>query len=594
MWRAPIAVLVSVLLLFVNLQPAHGEARKLPGWGAACPEVVNIDPTLKQPAITKFRFNGHIFSRLADGDTQAVEKPATLVGCYVDLDAITGPSPGWQIGVINRDSIGFYWKNAANVSWRLTLDPSGDALLTDSGNPNYSTSKKFEYNYEVKEISSCKLSDPFQGGVRLGFDRSPERIAPTGNPKNLIIVTDFSDFPFSGDAEKLVANVLGPDIVTDFFRANSYNKLNLIFQTYDKTIRLPDPSTKYLPDKNGNYNVNGVDQYERFTREVVNLVMNDIDLSKYQSVALLVTGGAGMGGYFGSSSPGIMIQTPTGVVRNTLVLGIGIGTVDQLFVPSWKPFAHDIGHLLGFVDLYISGIENSGKSPGPFDLMGNTSGSANEFFGWNRWVQGWFDETSVVCDLNFPTKNQVTLNPLSGNSGKRLFVAPLSPSKLLAIEFRTETKYDKLSGEVGLLVYEVDLAIPGLKGPIRVQVSEGDVVVLAQNDREKYAKATLTVGQTLYFENYVIRSTAQSNESASFIIETKQQYQTFLAAEKLAADKAAADKAVSDKAVADAKAASEKAVVAAKKRTTITCIKGKIVKKVTAVKPKCPAGYKKK
>ena len=30
------------------------------------------------------------------------------------------------------------------------------------------------------------------------------------------------------------------------------------------------------------------------------------------------------------------------------------------------------------------------------------------------------------------------------------------------------------------------------------------------------------------------------------------------------------------------------------KKTTITCIKGKVTKKVTAVKPKCPAGYKKK
>lgn len=33
---------------------------------------------------------------------------------------------------------------------------------------------------------------------------------------------------------------------------------------------------------------------------------------------------------------------------------------------------------------------------------------------------------------------------------------------------------------------------------------------------------------------------------------------------------------------------------AASKKTTITCIKGKTVKKVSAVKPKCPAGYKKK
>ena len=30
------------------------------------------------------------------------------------------------------------------------------------------------------------------------------------------------------------------------------------------------------------------------------------------------------------------------------------------------------------------------------------------------------------------------------------------------------------------------------------------------------------------------------------------------------------------------------------KKTTITCLKGKLVKKVTAVNPKCPSGYKKK
>ena len=32
----------------------------------------------------------------------------------------------------------------------------------------------------------------------------------------------------------------------------------------------------------------------------------------------------------------------------------------------------------------------------------------------------------------------------------------------------------------------------------------------------------------------------------------------------------------------------------AAKKMTITCVKGKTIKKVTAVKPKCPAGYKKK
>jgi hypothetical protein len=49
------------------------------------------------------------------------------------------------------------------------------------------------------------------------------------------------------------------------------------------------------------------------------------------------------------------------------------------------------------------------------------------------------------------------------------------------------------------------------------------------------------------------------------------------AAEKAAAEKAAAEKAA-----------------AAMKKTTITCVKGKLTKKVTAVNPKCPGGYKKK
>jgi len=63
---------------------------------------------------------------------------------------------------------------------------------------------------------------------------------------------------------------------------------------------------------------------------------------------------------------------------------------------------------------------------------------------------------------------------------------------------------------------------------------------------------------------------------------------------KAIADKAAAEaKVAADKAAADAKAIADKAAAAVKK-ITITCIKGKLIKKVTGINPKCPAGYKKK
>ena len=65
-------------------------------------------------------------------------------------------------------------------------------------------------------------------------------------------------------------------------------------------------------------------------------------------------------------------------------------------------------------------------------------------------------------------------------------------------------------------------------------------------------------------------------------------------ADKVIADKVIADKAAADKVIADKAAAAAKAKAAAAKKKTITCVKGKLTKKVTAVKPVCPKGYKKK
>ena len=93
-------------------------------------------------------------------------------------------------------------------------------------------------------------------------------------------------------------------------------------------------------------------------------------------------------------------------------------------------------------------------------------------------------------------------------------------------------------------------------------------------------------------------------EKAAAELKAKQDAEAKAAADKAAADlklkqeadaKVAAEKAAADikaKQDAEAKAAADK--VAASKKITITCIKGKLTKKVTSLKPVCPAGYKKK
>ena len=59
-----------------------------------------------------------------------------------------------------------------------------------------------------------------------------------------------------------------------------------------------------------------------------------------------------------------------------------------------------------------------------------------------------------------------------------------------------------------------------------------------------------------------------------------------------ARESAAAAAAAAAAATAPSKVAEEKVVT--NKKKTISCSKGKVTKKVTAVNPKCPTGYKKK
>jgi hypothetical protein len=81
----------------------------------------------------------------------------------------------------------------------------------------------------------------------------------------------------------------------------------------------------------------------------------------------------------------------------------------------------------------------------------------------------------------------------------------------------------------------------------------------------------------------------KKREFAAADLKAKQEAEAKAAADLKAKQEAEA------KAAADLKAKQEaEAKAAVLKKTTITCLKGKLVKKVTAVKPVCPKGYKKK
>ena len=600
-------VLITSILL-AHLPGATAAERKKPNWLASCPEVIDATPNVetKKTQFLRFINTGQEFTLLATNSVEPVTQPQSIIGCYVIEDSVSDRdlSPEWQIGSLNRDLNGYYFKNAAGIIWRLSLNVDGQTFETLPGSLYYKAGQGFRINEVIPKATDCKVKDSKLGPIRLGFPRNSDRVPQFGVTQNLIIVVDFPDARITESLESVVNNTLSPVTVEKFFASSSNEKFTPKFSTFPYIITLNSLDTSFAPFSTGRYFNNGVQQDHRLVKEAVSLAKLKGVISGYSSINVFAPTSKSLG-YYGSAFLDLELDVGGKPIINSQLVG-QVGTVNSS-VPSWKVFAHEYGHLLGMYDYYIPGIGTTGKSPGPFDFMGNTSGSANTFFGFQRWVQGWIEDNDVICDYTTNSSATHTLTPLNQNSGKKLFVHPIDGSLALVVEFRTESEFDALKGNDGLLVYLIDMKVASLKGPVSIQPSEQDLVINPRDDVEKYSRAPLSSGQSVKVKDLVIYAEEVSKERATFKVFTSAEYvakkdmEAQAAAELLRKQDAEAKAAAELKArqEADAKAAAElkakletDAKAVALKKITITCVKGKITKRITSVKPKCPSGYK--
>ena len=662
MKRLFLSLILISSLFFAHFQTANAAERKKAPWLASCPEVIDATPTLSTPKTIFLRSpSGQIFKLLSKDSVEFVTEPQSIIGCYVYEEYVINPnlSPNWQIGALNRDLNGYYFKNQAGVTWRLTLNTQSLILETEPGSLYYKQGAGFRLDTDHIRAIDCKVKDYFLSSTRLGFPRNIDRVPQFGVTKNLILVVDFPDAVLTESLDSVVDNVVAPKVVENFFFQSSNGKLRPTFTTFPQVIRLNSLEKSFAPNSSGGFLVDGVMQDHRLVREAIGIAKTQGSLDGYSSINVFAPTANSMG-YYGSAYLDLPLDVGNKTVYNSQLVGGTIGTVKSS-VPSWKVFAHEYGHLLGMYDYYIPGTGSSGKSPGPFDLMGNTSGTANSFFGFQRWVQGWIEDPNVICNFTINSSLTHTLRPLNQIVGNRLFVHPVDGSTALVIEYRTDSEFDILKDNAGLLVYLVDMKVGSGKGPISIQPSEQDLVTSPPNDVERYSTAPLSTGQFVRVGDLVVFADQVGTEEASFRVFTKAE---FAAKQEVDAKVAAEVKAVADKMIADAKAAAElrakqeaeakaaaelkakqeteakaaselkakqeadaKAAAelkakqeaeaktaaelkakqeaeaktaaelkakqeAANKKKTITCTKGKIIKKITALKPKCPKGYK--
>jgi hypothetical protein len=246
---------------------------------------------------------------------------------------------------------------------------------------------------------------------------------------------------------------------------------------------------------------------------------------------------------------------------------------------------------------------------------------ALEINAWFRLQAGWLSGENAYCNKSETISLQeVKLSKLSAMTGTRASIIRTGEETAIVAEYRTITKYDSLnnnSANEGVLVYEVSGNIPTDEAPAKIirksamlvdrplsaaalKVGEliehkGVVVALIEMNKDD---ATLLIGKSSDLGSIQsrlvklkaaaeLKAKQEADAKAAAVLKAKQEADAKAAAELKAKQEAEA------KAVADLKAKQEAdAKAASNKKTTITCAKGKLTKKVSAVKPKCPSGYK--
>ena len=182
-------------------------------------------------------------------------------------------------------------------------------------------------------------------------------------------------------------------------------------------------------------------------------------------------------------------------------------------------------------------------------------------------------------------------------------IAPMTPS---TFDFTIDSNFEDGPSKLYVVATGIesaaeDVTISGGYDKVAADKAIADKAAAelkAKQDAEAKAAADKAAAELKAKQDAEAKAAA---DKAAAELKVKQDAEAKAAADKAAAElkaKQDADKAAAElkaKQDADAKAVADKlAKAAVQKKTTITCIKGKSAKKITAIKPTCPAGYKKK
>jgi hypothetical protein len=244
--------------------------------------------------------------------------------------------------------------------------------------------------------------------------------------------------------------------------------------------------------------------------------------------------------------------------------------------------------MMGLMDLWNRQDSQawSGVTAAPFGIMNTGAGwnYAADFFVWEKWILGWISSEQIWCQNLSEKDSAINLSKPAENVGIKLVVIRLSPTEVLAIEARENGVLDYGVTKSGLLVYKIDFTKNQFEVPITlVPSAEAMSAKISEQikDWQRFKSATLGAFETVDSGSWRIGSASTTTYS---VLLSKNPSSVFMADVLALKDKAQAEAQAKAQAEAQAKAL-------ASKKITIKCVKGKKVRIVSGLKPKCPIGF---
>ena len=465
----------------------------------------------------------------------------------------------------------------------------------------------------AQSIDNCRISASKWNIVSLGFPLRGERLANLSTANVLVIPYQLKDEPkysiTEGDksifenAAKSISGFSGGKL-----------KLNMI---YNPTVELVLSAVDLDEIKKGQQ-INWQKNFEKSTYGFVAQVLKENDKAiNFKGINAVVL--------YGTSKTSIQeiaeafmftrdqhqlsnvkndiggnwfdpIKTDEGDIPNAVLLYNNFNN---------SVLTHELMHVVGLTDLY-----GSPSSP-PLSLM---SSGEQALLPYEQFVLGWLPESNVTCVNQSTEISQNTVQnvfTLDYSQGSHSLIIPTSINTALIIdvlksESRVSLLYYSLSNDKRPPIETFQSQSNGLKsvdlsnlGGISSQLISPEYSLLVNNNDG--SKVTISLIPTPKINTadsiqLIENSKKRKNEvEAALIAKVLAERQANSDAGLKAAAELKAKQEAEAKAAADLKSKQDaNAQPAATKKSTITCINGKLVKKVTAVKPKCPTGYKKK